>query len=89
MPKTVAVMNGLDQVANALAENGIHVVDVADVDAPISAIVYSAKVDPHQPHHSQVTDHVTVGGGVDDLILMLNADDLSTEEILARVKSMW
>lgn len=81
-------MNGLDKIAHVLRENGIHVVDVADVGTPISAIVYSSQVDPHQQRDRDWEDHVT-GGGVDDLILMLNADNLSIEEIVARIKAVW
>lgn len=88
MPKTVAVMNGLEQVARALREQGIQVVDVADVGAPISAIVYSAQVDPSGSPSTERSGGLT-GGGVDDLVLMLNADYLSVDEIVARVKAVW
>lgn len=91
MPKTVAVMDGLEQIARALREHGVQVVDVADVAAPISAIVYSAQAAPVKSGEGRDRERGrTAGaGGVDDLVLMLNADDLSVEEIVARVKAVW
>ncbi len=89
MPKTVAVMNGLDHIARALQEQGIRVVDVADTGAAISAMVYSSRLDTSKlaPSAGQATQET--GGAIDDMVLMLNADELSVDEILARVQSMW
>ncbi len=90
MPKTVAVMRGLDEIAEALRRNGIRVVDIEDVNEPISAMVYSSAINYgrlKREHPVPATE--SLGGGVDDLVLMLNADNLEVEEIVARVKEMW
>lgn len=87
--KTVAVMDGLEEVAGALRQEGIKVVDVADTGTTISAIIYSAKVRPAEEVAKRGQSLADGGGGTDDMVLMLNADELSVEEIVARVKSAW
>lgn len=89
MLKTVAVMDGLEEVADALRKEGIKVVDVADTGRSISAIIYSAKVRPAESGVKSRQNLADGGGGTDDMVLMLNADELSVEEIVARVKSAW
>jgi hypothetical protein len=89
MPKTMAVMNGLEHIASALRERGIKVVDVADTGSSISAIIYSARVNPGQSAPAAGQAKRQTGGGVDDMVLMLNADELSVEEIVARVRGVW
>lgn len=90
MPKTVAVMRGLDHVADELRRHGIKVVDVEEVNVPISALVYSSQVSQERlaGNHMVPPAHA-LGGGVDDLVQMLNADTLSAQEIIARIKGMW
>lgn len=89
MLKTVAVMDGLDELASALRQEGIKVVGVADTGTTISAIIYSARVRPTEAGSKHEQNPTDGGGGTDDMVLMLNADELSVEEIVARVKSAW
>jgi hypothetical protein len=80
-------MNSLNEVADALRKNGMQVVDVADTGSPIAAIVYSAKVGPKQPT-DECWEKPHRGSGVDDLVLMLYADCLSVEAIVARAQEV-
>lgn len=89
MPKMVAVMDGLEEVAGALRQEGIRVVDVADTGISISAIIYSARVRPAGAEEKARKVSPGGGGGVDDMVLMLNADELTVAEIVARVRSVW
>lgn len=89
MLKTVAVMDGLEQVVKALREQGVRVVDVANTGGTISAIVYSSRVNPVPAERKWIEARPESGGGSDDMVLMLNADEMSVEEIVARVKAAW
>lgn len=91
MPKvTVAVQQGLGEIKAKLEEEGFQVVDIADTRADIAAMVYSSSIEPWAYEAGQAgEDSLTAGtGSSEGFVLMLNAAEMDSEEIVARVRQI-
>jgi hypothetical protein len=82
--KVVAVQSGLDNIASRLRNKGYYVTDYNSVDEPIDALVYSENVGYAQPPN-MTNDKIPSNN---QFVVMLNADELSEDEIVNRVDAI-
>lgn len=82
--KVIAVQGGLDSVANRLRNKGYYVTDYNAVDEPIDALVYSENVGYAHPP-TMTSERVSSNN---QFVVMLNADELSEDEIVNRIDSI-
>lgn len=83
MAKVVAVQNGLDDIVMALEERGCKIVGVDQIGYPLTAMVYSNEIDTEC--YSPTTMDIHLGADDNGYVLMLNAGELSIEEIVSRI----
>jgi len=89
MPKTVAIAPGLNRLASELRQAGLRVIGVETADESVSAIVYASRLTgrkQEEPDSPPITSHLS--GNTDDMVLMLDADTIPVEDIIARIKSL-
>ncbi len=92
---TVGVQAELTEVADQLQEAGFNVVDIRNPQANFSAMVYSSNIESEaenvrEEYAAELGDvplSATTGSG-EGFVLMLNAAEMSTEEIVARIKGL-
>lgn len=88
---TVGVQAGLTEVGEKLQEAGYNVVDIRDPRANFSAMVYSSNIDSEADNAGEELGEVPLfatTGSTESYVLMLNAAEMSPEEIVARIKGL-
>ncbi|MBZ4653736.1 MAG: hypothetical protein JG781_1075 [Peptococcaceae bacterium] len=88
--RTVAVQPGLTEVKEKLEQHGFNVVDIADTRANITAMVYSSEIHPEEYEAQSMLDESIYNstGSSDGYVLMLNAAEMTADEIVARIRTM-
>ncbi len=82
--KVVAVQSGLDGIASKLRSKGYFVTDYNCVEEPIDALIYSESVGYSQPP-SMTSERIPSNN---QYVVMLNADEMSEEEIVNRIDAI-
>ncbi|NLW24690.1 MAG: hypothetical protein GXY91_05550 [Clostridia bacterium] len=85
LTKTIAVQEGLHEIAEKLRELGYNVVGVDELNYPVDAIVYSSSLSdaPNKIHSMEMG-----AANNDGFVLMLNKDEFTFDELINQLKEL-
>lgn len=86
--KCVGIQKGLNDIKERLEQEGIEVADINDPSKYFSAMVYSNEINNYgEIYDKQFDDQIKAGMGTGEgYVLMLNAAEMTTDEIINRIK---
>lgn len=86
--KSIGVQQGLDDIKNRLEQEGYKVTDINDPNAYFSAMIYSSDLDNYSDKYINNVESIFMSGmgTAEGYSLMLNAAEMSLEEIVSRIK---
>ncbi|KAB3533211.1 YkuS family protein [Alkaliphilus serpentinus] len=83
--KTIAVQEGLHNVASHLKEAGYKITTIDDGSAPIDLIVYSTKNMDYIAHNTSGTLRI---GGNNKYVKMINVDEVGLKNIISTIEEL-
>lgn len=88
MIRTVAVQQGLTEIKDKLEQEGYDVVDITNTERDIIAMVYSSSISPEEYEYEQDMSNALSSstGSSEGFVLMLNAAEMSPDEVVSRIK---
>lgn len=88
--KVIAVQEGLHDIAEKLKDLGYQVVGVDETNRPLDAIVYSTELSGSPTKVRQEEEPGFTNSAVDNdgMVFMINADEHSMDELIARINNI-